>query len=626
MRTVTLEVLRHGPAHGQLLSPFTPYLAICGPREAESLTISMEHRELLVKLHALYYKHEGATREFQIEDTAMVLGKLLGSIRGLVAELSQSGSQDLVHLRLVLSASELATLPFELARSEGGLPGGGRPLALQSDLRLAITREIRGVQSESPWPAQSRILFVAASPEEAGPVPIGLHAAALKRLVVPWCYYDLADPANPVPRTSEHLTILPNADVNQIAQALEEGNYTHVHVLAHGVPFSYAADERYGLALHHPKDQAKADIVDADRLAALLAVSRTPAVVTLATCQGGATGSVVGPGASLAHALHQSGIPLVVASQFPLTFTGSVVLVETLYDGLLTGSDPRELLHYLRHQLKARVPKSHDWASIVAYVALPAGIDAQLFRARLARLRQRLNAAMDLGDQAITLGDRAPKALFQDFLRRVDVVRQRAKAALDAVPPAAQRVELNGLLAGLEKREAQVRLRIARGQAGEAEKALRRSRNYYWEAYKADHATAWALVQYLVLDALLGNGRSRRFRHDQWAAARFLAERDLHSPDAETRVWALGSLIELHLLALLGKPSELIPMASKAKERARQYARDLNESSVVREIYTTRMQVIRYRDLFPRWFRNDAMRRLAAELIPILSKGISFRA
>ena len=29
MHTITLELLRHGPAHNQLLSPLTPYLALC---------------------------------------------------------------------------------------------------------------------------------------------------------------------------------------------------------------------------------------------------------------------------------------------------------------------------------------------------------------------------------------------------------------------------------------------------------------------------------------------------------------------------------------------------------------------------------------------------------------------
>ena len=46
------------------------------------------------------------------------------------------------------------------------------------------------------------------------------------------------------------------------------------------------------------------------------------------------------PGASFAHALHQSGIPRVVASQFPLSVEGSVPLANALYKGLLWGEHP----------------------------------------------------------------------------------------------------------------------------------------------------------------------------------------------------------------------------------------------------------------------------------------------
>ncbi|MCK7492772.1 MAG: hypothetical protein MZW92_15495 [Comamonadaceae bacterium] len=40
-------------------------------------------------------------------------------------------------------------------------------------------------------------------------------------------------------------------------------------------------------------------------------------VVSLASCNSGNVGSVAGAGASIAHALHEAGIPMVVAGQFP---------------------------------------------------------------------------------------------------------------------------------------------------------------------------------------------------------------------------------------------------------------------------------------------------------------------
>jgi hypothetical protein len=516
---------------------------------------------------------------------------------------------------MILSASELALLPLEMARSAPGMPGSGQHLSLQDETPVVMTREIRRVPDKRlAWPDRPRILFIASS--AAGKVPLDAHSLALRQLIEPWMRYE-AGPGGRA-QVEQHLTILPQADVRQITEMLRKGSYTHVHILAHGVPFEYAGDERYGIALHDPKDPAKSDIIEGSRLASLLHTCR-PAVVTLATCQGAAGGSVVGPGGSVAHALHQAGVPLVVASQFPLTFTASVVMVQVLYEGLLYGQDPRVLVQKLRYALKAQVSGFHDWASLVAYAALPEDLDRQLFGVQLGRLRQQVNAAMSMADQALYSGEPLPAQV--DFGERMAAVRKRLLEM--AAEDGTQREELFGLLASLEKREAQVRIGW-KEPIGGIEKILRRSRNYYWEAYKANHSSSWALVQYLVLDSLLSRRRKTRFRHDQWAAARFLAERDLRSSRADVRTWALGSLIELHLLALLEEPSSLIPVPATVRERASRYARELNESGVVREIYTTRYQIFRYRDMFHRWFRSDPLKKLASDLIPILSKGISF--
>ena len=69
-----------------------------------------------------------------------------------------------------------------------------------------------------------------------------------------------------------------------------------------------------------------------------------PTVVTIAACDSGSVGSGVGAGASIAHALHEAGIPLVVASQFPQSFAGSVVMTEVLYEGLRRGATPQSNL------------------------------------------------------------------------------------------------------------------------------------------------------------------------------------------------------------------------------------------------------------------------------------------
>src|SRR5262249_41242786 len=181
-------------------------------------------------------------------------------------------------------------------------------------------------------------------------------------------------------RLARHLTVLTDASLEAIAAACAEGGHTHVHILAHGGEYTDGYDTRFGLLLHdsaHP--MGPVDRVSGERLATALRSSRKgaagqlarPAVVTLASCYSGSLGSVTGVGASIAHALHADGIPMVIASQFPLSFAGSVRMVEILYEGLLSGEDPRRLLIDLRRSLHTQFPDTHDWASIAASSSLP---------------------------------------------------------------------------------------------------------------------------------------------------------------------------------------------------------------------------------------------------------------
>ena len=81
-RTVTLELLRHGPPHNQLLSPLTQYLALCGNHSAVTLTMPFEHNQLRIRLNALLYKDDPETVELQLKDTAQIMGEILAKVPG----------------------------------------------------------------------------------------------------------------------------------------------------------------------------------------------------------------------------------------------------------------------------------------------------------------------------------------------------------------------------------------------------------------------------------------------------------------------------------------------------------------------------------------------------------------
>src|SRR5918996_1907335 len=114
IRNIKLELLRPGPAHNQLLSPLTPYLALCGADGPVTVSMPFEHRQLLSRLERLRYVSEGreiarGQREAEVREMGEAMGRVLGQIPGLVAELGamRSDTGSLVHLRLSMSAFEL---------------------------------------------------------------------------------------------------------------------------------------------------------------------------------------------------------------------------------------------------------------------------------------------------------------------------------------------------------------------------------------------------------------------------------------------------------------------------------------------------------------------------------------
>ncbi|MCP4657486.1 MAG: CHAT domain-containing protein, partial [bacterium] len=419
VHTITLELLRHGPAHNQLLSPLTRYLALCGNHSTATVTVPFEHDQFLTRLRALRYKETQQTRELQLRDTARQMAAILAEVPGLIAELAERPAEEtkLTHLELVLSSSELALLPFEAADAPDGFPGAGQPLVLQAQLPLCITRRVRRVSNlRFQWPSRPRILFAAAAPPGVGSIPLESHLLALRRAVDPWVrFYAKDDEEGRKKAVERRLVFLPRASVKSLEEACRQHAITHVHFLAHGAELEQAGNRRFGLALHDSHDPSRTDRVDGTRLAAALRTCldqphgdlAMPAVVSIAACDSGGVGSVIGAGASVAHAVHEAGVPLVVASQFPLSFAGSVIMVEGLYKRLLWGADPRRALNCLRRELRSRIADTHDWASLVAYAAFPPDLEAQVARERRERVKDSIGVALDRADGFLNHQDSA---------------------------------------------------------------------------------------------------------------------------------------------------------------------------------------------------------------------------
>ncbi|MDW3223920.1 MAG: CHAT domain-containing protein [Paracoccaceae bacterium] len=661
MRTITLELLRHGPANNQLLSPLTQYLALCENHGAVTVQVPFEHNQFLHRLSALSYRYGADPRSFYLHDTARVLSDLLSNIPGLTAEINRdTGIKDrFTHLRLIVSSSELALLPFELALSPNGFPGAGQSALLQSQTPICITREIRRVpELNDGTPRSPKILFVAAAPPGQQEIPLQAHLLALRGALDPWVRQ--TDTNRDL---DNHIVLLPQATAPQVEAACAAHDFTHIHILAHGIQYQEGYDVRFGLALHHPRNpDGPAEVVSGARLATILRPTQQPdvtdlsrpSVVTLASCNSGAQGSVGGAGASIAHALHDAGIPIVVASQFPLSFEGSVRMVETLYHGFLWGEDPRALLIDLRRKLHSQFPQNHDWASLTAYASLPTTLAQDLATLKLAQASRSIEVAMALADKltggiyAATLQisnpditDNGPSK--EDAMRRIEFAKAKLASLLDST--SAPSAQIYGLLASTEKRQAELVAakivletstnvyELASGEHLQGKDRtvglLRTSRDNYLRAYQIDRANSWGMVQHLSLVVILSRlsykdtDEARLYDYketDLWQLAYAISHRDRNSSDDQKFACAMANLIELYLLSLAMGNWDGKPTPSDAKKEALSCAHGLVNRIGAHKftIYSTRRQMARYAEWYPKIAELGIVEDVAEALVRAL--------
>ncbi len=633
IRDTKVELLRSGPEHNQLLSPLTPYIALCGPWSPQTVTMPFEHRELLTRLARLRYSigaNEVAAeqRATELVSIGTAVGRVLGALPGLQAALTDGGRDGahLVHLRLSLSALELGMMPFEAAIAPDNLPGSGAPLLLRTP--TVITREIRRSQRiEVNWNRPHRILFAFATPPGLAPVPAQQHLDALRRAIEPFVPI-VRNVADRVQEVRKQLTVLPEATLKAIGDACRAGDYTHVHILAHGAPLGEGASRRYGLALRDEGYPRGCKIVDGETLAIALrgaesssaAGKALPTFLSLATCDSGATDSVVVPGGSIAHELHRVGIPWVVASQFPLWMRASTIMVEALYRGLLAADDPRIVLYQLRQRLRIEMPETHDWASIVAYAVSPWDLERQLEAFFDRQVRRRLEVKFARLDElarsrraaAAGVTDAADEQEFVDLSGRIHEDHATWMQRPVVARSAAARAEALGMSGASEKRIAiawALKAEAAKAASDDAvaksaseacSAAYRASCRAYRLAVEADPNNHWALTQFVSIvatprlmdsDALVARVREKYAAW--WNASRQIARWQLRGATGISRAWALSTIAELELLGSVYDAAHDVGLAS---ERIAQTCHEIVESTGAESfaVAATRRQFERY--------------------------------
>jgi hypothetical protein len=245
----------------------------------------------------------------------------------------------------------------------------------------------------------------------------------------------------------------------------------------------------------------------------------------------------------------------------------SEVATEIIYRGLLSGLDPRLVLHEVRQRLCLDFPDTHDWASIVAYATIAPDLDEQVdaFRSRqtkrkmdvmFARIDSLVGSEQRSAGQPVTQDAAAREQIRQTLSNLRTAIRADLKAWAEedaACRSAREQAERMGMRASSEKRIA-----IAQADFGEVQdsaQAYRLAFEYYLAAIKIEPANHWVLTQFLSMAAIpqiANTDAAREALHGSfgpwWMVARQLAQWGTQSDVLAERVWAHGTLAELDLL------------------------------------------------------------------------------
>jgi hypothetical protein len=502
---------------------------------------------------------------------------------------------------------------------------------------VVLTRRVRKrefAERGHPWPAKPRVLFISASPAWGGTkVPFDEHHQALREALKPWIEpFRIENFPEAAPDEKSVLYALSEASLEDVSLACKKAYdqkkpFTHIHILAHGIseiqqkwPYNF----NFNLALRSDnKEPTKVE----DLIHAIKQQSILPNVVTLSVCDSGNMPSTFDKTGSMAQELHVAGIPVVVASQLPLTIPGSEVLTKTFYQSLLSGKDVRLALYDARAELYRCVKDSHDWLSLIAFVELPEGYLDHLADVSLEADLASLKTAQLWADHILQY----QIASESGFERVTEIINQRIEALRDKLEKTnamdskrGVREENLGLLGSANKRLAELLFQRALifgdrrvEWLAKSRKALEQAYSWYKDGSTHNLSHHWTGVQFLSLEAVL-TGRIENGWI--WNAVMHAAEEEKRNPK---EYWALGTIVELWMMGeLVGQQSgaeQAKAALIEMKHRVKKFSMDNFP------IESTLRQLRRYRDWWTienGFFGNlgTDMAKEAGQLIQILEQ------
>ena len=586
MQSDLIEYSRFNQLDTGVLGLGNVYLRAKGSEPILEVKSPFAHETLLRTLARLRY-----TNELSKAEKWSLINKLSDDIKAFFID-PKTATNFPVQWDLVFNAAELGLIPFEALLNEDGAP----TFACENP-RIILTRRIRqnGLPaSNERWPTVPRVLFAYADNPEQGlnAVPHQEHLSSLRSALRPWLSTEMMEQ-----RDNAVLTILPNVRFIQIQDALnnaiaDKRPYTHVHILAHGVRIELPDDlgSEFGVALFKV-----ASIDDFSDLFQELEIK--PFVVSYMICDSANAGNPITSRKNIVQVTHKAGVPVVIGSQLPLTFPGSVCIADEFYKAMLNGKDVRDAIHRTRCSLFMHEDTGHDWLSFIAYVRLPEGYESYLKEALLSREMEALKTIRHDTERLIqdkSAGRPRYEAMFMLLKERLDVLLNHIQN-IDNKETSAGLVEENsGMIASCYKRLAELIFYRDRNEPtavpsrDEQIMYLKEALSWYREASDRNLSHHWTVVQYLCLDRILNQGAS----FSEYKSTARLAASKATTGGGAAKIWALGSLAELYLLSPDDEWLSVSKLARAAMEDFVAEAKLVKDSSSY--LTSTRLQLNRY--------------------------------
>jgi hypothetical protein len=575
-RIVTVQFSRAGDRDNFELDPDSAYRVRIDGEPPEEFRPPWAQGQLDDNIEVLRNKSDDRPTTELIKDLGKEIGNAMHAVNGMEAKLTPR--DEAVTLILQLDYPELARIPWEIATINR------QPYHHLLDRDISIVRKVPAViQDAQPlWPTgrneSLRLLFVwgETKPDD---VPHKEHLPLLQQVC------------------DEYGVELVHQEITDIASLTNlckdtKKPFHFVHILAHG---ARAQNREWGLRL-------KDEVVKGEQLArALQAGGTIPALATVSACD--SANEKDNSFGSVAYELHVYGVPLVVASQFRLRKSASVVSAAEVYKQLLGGGDLREMLKGIRRQL---APADNEaWANEVVYSSYRyESMEDLVAVARQQGALRRANAIERKARDAAREDRQAFIEALDEETEKLRILVERQK--FTKVSPEAL-AETYGLLGSMQRRKA----RLRSDPPHEDEEDLRDARSYYEDGMRADANSHYCGINVVHISLRLGD-------HDKAEEfiplVRFAAESQI-----ERDFWALATAGELEVYA---------GDADKAADHYRAFVRNVEakvdgKRAIIGTLNSSRRQLNEVSQVFE---GEESIRKAAEASLKVLDSAINRNA